>query len=504
MKRAIREHAPLLLTALLLYGAALIYQGYTYGTGDQSQIMPVLLAQDQPGLYPHDHYVQSYLNAGVNERTIFHILWRYLGYGNPWITFILHATAGIGLLLAWLRICDLFLQRSFYRALVTGTIVTLAVHVSLGGNELYYNSFIPSLAAKAVASWGLYYWLRSRFTLWGVLLLIAGLLQPLVGLQLFLITLVAELVSTFRRKAWTSFPWKPAAVYIGVTAPWIILLALGNGAGGDDRAFMEIMSFRLSHHFFPGTWPLTAFALTIILAAWSISAFPDKLKYFLVAIVAGCLLYMVILAKFDHPVVLYTQWFKTTIWLEAFGLIAIARTAERLTYYYKFFRHAGMLVPVLFVGLAGLYRHNQAPEQRPAYMFPWVSTEDAEVRISRRAAERTPADAVFVVPYSFTAFRWYAQRSLYVDYKAMLHQQPFLGEWYARIQVIYQYGKTEQEAGFGFANFADAVLDEPAYETLVLWHKLGITHFISRASSIEGLEPLATEPPYTLYAVPVP
>src|SRR5690606_31723375 len=127
-------------------------------------------------------------------------------------------------------------------------------------------------------------------------------------------------------------------------------------------------------------------------------------------------------------------------------LIAIARMAERLTYYYKFFRHAGLLVPVLFVALAGLYRHNQPAERRPAYMLPWISTEDAEVRISRRAAELTPVDAVFVVPYSFTAFRWYAQRSLYVDYKAMLHQQPFLGEWYARIQAIYQYGKTEQEA----------------------------------------------------------
>ena len=504
MKRAIREHAPVLITALLLYATALIYQGYTYGTGDQSQIMPVLRAQDQPGLYPHDHYVQAYLHAGVNERTIFHMLWRYLGYGSPWITFGLHAVAGIGLLLAWLRICDLFLQRSFYRALVAGTIVTLAVHVSLGGNELYYNSFIPSLAAKALASWGLYYWLRSRFMPWGVLLLLAGLLQPLVGLQLFLVTLIAELVSTYRRKAWVSFPWKPAAVYIAVTAPWVLLLALGNGAGGDDRAFMEIMAFRLSHHFFPGTWPLIAFMLTAMLAAWAISAFPDKLKYFLVAIVAGCVLYVFALDRFNPPIVLYTQWFKTTIWLEAFGLIAIARTAERITYYYKFFRHAGMLVPVLFVALAGLYRFNQPVERRPAYMLPWRTAEDAEIRISRRAAELTAADAVFVVPYSFTAFRWYAERSLYVDYKAMLHQQPFLNEWYARIQEIYQYGKTEQEAGFGFANFADAVFDEPAYETLVLWHQLGITHFISRAPSIEGLAPLATEPPYSIYAIPAP
>ena len=36
------------IAALLLYATVLIYQGYQYGDGDQSQILPCLYAQDHP------------------------------------------------------------------------------------------------------------------------------------------------------------------------------------------------------------------------------------------------------------------------------------------------------------------------------------------------------------------------------------------------------------------------------------------------------------------------
>jgi len=502
MKNWLKAHGMLLATAILLYGVALIYQGYTYGSGDQSQILPVLKARDHPGLYPHDQYVQAYLHAGINERTVFQFLWRWLGYANPWIVFLFHAAASLALIAALLQISGLFLQRVFWQTLFVGVVLTLAMHVSTGGNELYYGSFIPSLPAKALAAWAIYAWLRRRYLRWAVLLAIAGLLQPLVGFQVFLLTSAAECIRTIRKRSWREFPWQAILLYLIVTAPWLVLLVMSNGAEGHPAEFLEIMAFRLSHHFFPGTWPWTSFLVTGILAVWAISVWPDKLRDFLVLVVVGCVVYMLMLRVSPRPVILYTQWFKTTIWLEAFGILAMARTAERLTLHWRWLRPAGWFVAVMLLLGVGLYRLSGWLGEPAEYVFPWSRKVSAEIRISRRAAELTDPDAVFVVPYRFTAFRWYGERSLYVDYKAMLHQYDFLAEWYRRIQAIYQYGRTEQEAGFGFSNFADAVFDHPAYESLALWQRLGITHFISRAPKVDELEPIASEPPYYLYAIP--
>jgi hypothetical protein len=45
----------LIIASIILYAMVIVYQGYQYGMGDQSQILPVLLAQDHPELYSHDH-----------------------------------------------------------------------------------------------------------------------------------------------------------------------------------------------------------------------------------------------------------------------------------------------------------------------------------------------------------------------------------------------------------------------------------------------------------------
>ena len=86
-----------IVAAIILYASAIVYQGYQYGQSDQTQILPVLYEQDHPGTYPQDHYLQSYLSSEVNERTVFHALFRMLGYDVPWIVFLWHAISSIAL-----------------------------------------------------------------------------------------------------------------------------------------------------------------------------------------------------------------------------------------------------------------------------------------------------------------------------------------------------------------------------------------------------------------------
>src|SRR5687768_3722573 len=93
-----------IIAAAILYAAVIIYQGYQYGQSDQSQILPVLFAQDHPGAYSNDHYVNAYLQSGINERTIFQFILRYSGYDIPWLVFLWHALFTLALILAWIKI----------------------------------------------------------------------------------------------------------------------------------------------------------------------------------------------------------------------------------------------------------------------------------------------------------------------------------------------------------------------------------------------------------------
>src|SRR5688572_14408496 len=155
-----------ILTALLLYVIVLVYQGYQYGQSDQSQILPCLYAKDHPGAYANDHYVTSYLDAKVNERTIFHFLLRYLGYDQPWIVWVWHLLLSTSLFLAWLKIASLGITNKVYQFLAVASIFVIGFLSSVGSNELYYNMLIPSLAAKSLASWALFFWLREKYTPW--------------------------------------------------------------------------------------------------------------------------------------------------------------------------------------------------------------------------------------------------------------------------------------------------------------------------------------------------
>ncbi|HUR30994.1 MAG TPA: hypothetical protein VMZ69_06150, partial [Saprospiraceae bacterium] len=179
------------LAVVCIYAIAIIYQGYQYGQSDQSQIIPVIYAQDHPGALEKDHYVNAYLKSGINERTIFHAVLRRIGYDIPFMVFLWHALASITLIWAWVSIAGLFIKNQALQWLTIALILTLGFHTATGSNEVYYNQFVPSLAAKAFASWGIYFWLTKKYQWWILLLILAGYLQPLVGLQLFIVTSTA-------------------------------------------------------------------------------------------------------------------------------------------------------------------------------------------------------------------------------------------------------------------------------------------------------------------------
>ncbi len=485
--------------AVLLYLTVLIYQGYLYGVSDQSQILPCIWAQDHPGAYPKDHYVQTYLHSPVNERTIFHFAFRYLGYAHPWVVWIWHAVLSVTLIWAWVKMCGFFIKNPGFRFLTIALILTLGFHTHTGSNEIYYNAVVPSLAAKAFGSWALYYWLTAQSWKWSIWLVIATLLQPLVGLQLFLLTALASLVDYLLHRAHRTMPWRESIAYMVAIAPWLFLLIRHNGGHQDPKGFFDIIHFRLSHHFFASSFGWFNLLLMAGFATMTCILYKQKMKWFFILATAGCFVYEAFVEWYHIPVVLYTQWWKTTIWIEAFALIAIGAYLNKWFSEYRVWKKYPLLIPALFIILVGLYRLGGWLGTMPEYMFPWSASNSPEVDISLQAEKLTPPDALFVIPLDLSAFRWYSKRSNYVDYKAMLHQEAFLKDWYARLQQIYQYGIAEQQGGFDIRNFSRYLLEEPSPMSVAYWKKLGITHIISTGANARDLELVGKNERYFIY-----
>jgi hypothetical protein len=497
-----RQQVEFWAMVLLLYITVVLYQGYQYGQGDQSQILPCLYAQDHQGAYAQDHYVHAYLQAGVNERTVFHFLFRYLGYSFPWVVLGWHALLSCTLFAAWLRISALGIRSQTFQYVSALLIFIIGYHTSAGGNELYYNSFIPSLAAKALASWAFYFWLKEDFPKWVILLLIAGFLQPLVGLQLFLLTCISLVAHWLMKKKGKELPWKWIGLYLLITLPWLYLLQSQNGAVTSPETFMDIVEFRLAHHFFPSSFGWLNLLVVGVLGLSAFLFYKERLKWLVGLVMIGGVIYWIGVEKYRVPIILYTQWFKTTIWLEALACIMIAIGLEKLTFWPKAIFKYSALVSVVFLVLIGVYRLSGWFGGKPDYIFPWNATTNDAIDVSLKAAERTPEDAVFIVPVDFTAFRWYAKRSLYVDYKAMLHQEAFLKDWYDRIGRIYAYGLKEKQGGFDIRVFSKELFDHPTLISIDFWKSQGITHIISSSREITSMQKIYENKSYTIYKLP--
>lgn len=485
--------------AVLLYAAVLIYQGYQYGQGDQTQILPSLYAQDHPGAYAGDQYVQYYLHSGFNERTIFHFLFRFLGYDLPIVVWLWHLVLSVILILAWAKIASFFIKSKGFQWLTVGMILIIGFHTSTGSNEIYYNSLIPSLAAKAVASWAIIYWLTARFAGWGLLLILATLLQPLVGLQLFLLTSVAHFADLVVHRKVKLFPWRESLMYVAIAIPLVYLLLRHNGTDGDQKTFFDIIHFRLAHHFFASSFGILNLLAGLFFAVIAIYKMKQRLRAMMILIVLGCMVYE-FGVEFKHiPAFLYTQWWKTTIWLEAFAFVALGAFFEKNIHRQKWITRFPLVIPLCLLLVVGIYRFSGIRPLKPDYMLPWTTTKSDEVDIALQASKTTPENAVFIAPIEFTAFRWYSKRSLYIDYKAMIHQEAFLKEWYKRLKEIYQYSEKEEEAGFDLHNFSYYLLDEPSPLSYEFWKKLGITHIISTNPKIKDLKLIAKNGRYAIY-----
>jgi hypothetical protein len=151
------------------------------------------------------------------------------------------------------------------------------------------------------------------------------------------------------------------------------------------------------------------------------------------------------------------QWFKSTIWLEFFAVLAV------LTVFKEYFFSKGLRKVILPVTLVGcifwalyIFPGIDIIRNSTKYEFPFYTKATDAINISRQAKEKTPKDALFLQPCSFSELKFYGERSSYVDFKAVTHKKSFLKEWGERFIKVYNIKIDEGKNGFEACDAGDA------------------------------------------------
>lgn len=466
-----------LLSLLAAYLFLLSWNGYIYGHGDMIELLPYAKWLIDSTLYPQDFFIQHISAQSINERYILAYFFSLFGKWMPQVALVLHIICGLFLLEGLFRIAKIFIRS---RGLIWMAILIPFIPLmnwNLGGNEMYIPLITSSTVAKVFGIWAIYFFLKkenSKNNNWYVyvLLSIATFIQPLVGLQLFLVLTGARVLIVIFGKGveWKTF--LPVLFYLLTGGIWVFWLQRDFAEGGiDNRLLFDFLEFRLPHHFIPTYFSKKAAIVLLPLFGWSLFFYYKKNKtvfWIFILTLLGILIYTIGVEILENSTIVSSQWFKTTIWLKSLSVIALFSFLENriLVLQKEFFqkictwglRILGVISITMILNPVSVFKTK-------TYDFFFLNKKNAEIEIAKIAKAKTPKDALFIIPMNHTHFKNYSERSTYIDYKAVIHRKSIIPIWYKRIQEIYKVNIETRQSGkdnvmTGNQNFKNLTLAE--------------------------------------------
>ncbi len=401
----------------------LLVHGYAFGTNDQVDFMPYALHLQNPDLFPNDFYISS-IGSRMNERWLLahlvslipHAVW-------AWCFLFIHGGLTLLLISGLYTWSNYFLRSEILKFLVICGVLLISYNINLGGNELYYNMVCGSLIAKALGVWAMWYAFQSHWKQSVVLSVLATYFHPLAGAQILLLSIFLIHSENRIKLVFSS---------LLLVTPYILLLVWNLEGSLLPDQFTEIMLLRNAHHFFPSHFGLRNYLLLVPIYLVGSIAFIKVNKgiaKMLIFIILGCMFYSIAIL-FIPKICIMTQWFKATIWLKFFsvlGLIILIEKANLKSLYLK----VALVLSLVVLSLKTLRAFSSN-----TYEFPFTKS-GAEVEFALEVKRITNQKAIFLVPPEFTAFKYNAERSTYVDWKAIPHNNESLKEWDKRVKLAY-------------------------------------------------------------------
>lgn len=507
----IKQNIIVIICAIAVYSLMILHHGYELGRNDHEQAAYGYYLNDN-SLFANDFYIQSLAQQTPNERTFYGKFISFTGNNIPLFSFIWHFVFTIILLLGVRKISTLFIINEWFRWLSVTTLFLVLYNIHLGSNELYYNSFIPSLPAKAVGVWGLWFFLNKKYFYASLLYALSIYFQPLAGGQLVVLSFIVLLITSIKTdklKLFKNVLWLVIPVSL-LTLPFLIsaFLKFNNSNVPDSFIFDVFFSFRNPHHFLPSYFPLKNYFILIpvfIFALFYYKKRSTEIMCFVLTVIFGCLIYSFLVEYFHSEKAASTQWFKSTIWVEMFGVIALIGFLEQVVNNIidKYFLQNKTVMLFVFISTAFvlqiLFPFNLPWKVK--YDFNSFVKPDTAVEISLMAKEKTPLNVCFVTPIDFTELKFYGQRSSYIDYKLPIHNKLKIVEWMLRVSRVYKIDYRNKEKGFDVYQTANNNYFNMNEKNFNVLKHFGVNYIITKISHKLAFKVIAKNSEFVIYKI---
>lgn len=489
---------------VLFYLTVIVFNGYGFGSGDMTETLSLVIKGNQPELFQGDLYVSSMMQSPINERKPFVWLLGLLSVIQESWAFILHAASALLLFAGMYKIAELYISSPFLRW-VTLYIVVVGLHgVHLGGNDIYDTQIAPSFPAKAFGIWAIYFFIQRQIPLTSAFLLLAVIFQPLVAAQLLLIFGVTLLYQTlFRSFQWRRSHLRAVVFLIPMLLYLFVLKQYHHSEALSAAEYFQIIHLRMDHHFFPADFGVKNYLIYTLLFASSLIYFYKRgfLLFLLTCAVGlGGLVYSVGLTM-NLELALQTQWFKSTIWVEFFGVLGfVAWLSSNIRIQVQM----SIFLIALLAILSGIAFLGWPPLDKKSYDFGQRWKQNQEVKIAELAKQATPPEAVFLIPPGNTRFRHVAQRSVWVDFKSISHNKGYLKAWSERVQGVYglNASKSDREGGFECIPNANSFYFSLTESQLqALKKQEGVTHILTKKVHVLPFPVASETQKYVVYEI---
>ena len=489
-----------------MYLALIAAHGYRFGDEDMSETLSYALFLNDQSLYAKDLYIQSVGSSRLNERYPFTLLLSAIHNHLEWGSFLLHLISSLSLIVGLLALSEIYLKQKIWQFIFLVISLIMMYNTTLGGNEIWYNYFVPSHLAKAIGVWAVVYWLRKKVFLPYSLAALATFAQPVVGAQLALLFFLTDAAQIFiDRGKFQNFIRGPA-LYALTAGIWILAVFTSHiitDVSVNNETFYRLMETRLAHHFFPSYYPLKSWLILMpffLLGTVVWKKRERRLGILFGISLAGMIIYILGIEVLEIPTLLSVQWFKTTVWLKPLSILAILVIVQ--SYFPGFSRKALSLLIVLTLVFAFLQISNsfRILKGKP-YHFPFVSYHKADMEIALQLKELLSNEACIIIPPHITGIRYFSQRSLFVDYKSNIHSKRYLAEADARRKRLYNMTLDARRSG------RDPVLSGSSYYANLTTSDFmelkaqGATHILTILSQKLNLPVVARNREFVVYAL---
>lgn len=383
--------------------------------------MPYARHLQDSSVFATDFYVNC-ISLKYNERFVLgNLLALFPLHLWPLLFFCIHAICSITLVYGIFIWCAKFIRSDWLIWFTVVGVLIITYHFNLGGNELYYNMVCGSIIAKSLGVWALWHAYNSKWLPSAVLAVISTYFHPIAGLQVLILS--AILIDARLVLKYLSFGF-------ALISPYLYLLVKELNSNLSPAAFTEIMLIRNAHHFFPGHFGLLNYLLILplfLIGTYLWKSIDLKLFRLSIFILAGCLMYGIMLTILPK-LAIQTQWFKSTIWLKLFSLIAIIRFTSGWL--------CTSMPKIILIGLAGLFILFRSAQVFILKLHP-ILGQNPNIQHAKSIGSTSKPNDLYLVSPAFTEFKFYSGQSTYVDWKAIPHNGACLEEWYRRVKIAY-------------------------------------------------------------------